>query len=132
MFQKSLKKSKIRKILVISLTNIGDVILTFPVIDILKRDFSSAKLSVVIGPKAESLLKGNPHLENIYIFDKRQPFLKTVAWVNELRKEKYDLVVDLRNTAIPFLIFPEYMTTFIDKRQENIWFIFNILYNTIR
>ena len=108
---KSLDRSKVDKILVISLTNIGDVVLTFPVIDILKEDFPSAKLSAVIGPKAESLLCGNPHLDKVYIFDKHQAPLRSLSWIFELRREHYDLVVDLRNTAIPFMIAPRHRTS---------------------
>ncbi len=104
MLKKLSNKSEIKKILVVSLTNIGDVILTFPVIDILKKDFPSAKLSIVIGPKAESLFFKNPYLDKIHIFDKHQPPLKSLSWIGELRRERFDLVVDLRNTAIPFLI----------------------------
>lgn len=95
----------------ISLTNIGDVILTFPVIDILLRDFPSSKFSVVISPKAGSLLRGNPHLDKIYIFDKHQSPFVTVPWIFELRRQHFDLVVDLRNTAIPFMISPRYRTS---------------------
>ena len=108
---KSLDRSKINRILVISLTNIGDVILTFPVIDILKRDFPSARLSIVIGPKAESLFCGNPNLDNVYVFDKHQSLLKTLSWVFQLRRQRFDLVVDLRNTAIPFMISPRHRTS---------------------
>ncbi len=39
MCAKLLKKSDPKRILVVSLTNIGDVVLTCPVIDILRRDF---------------------------------------------------------------------------------------------
>ena len=53
---KLLNKSEVKKILLVSLTNIGDVILTFPVIDILKKDFPSAKLL----PKNLSLLGQSP------------------------------------------------------------------------
>jgi len=76
----------------VSLTNIGDVILTFPVIDIIRNDFPSAKLFVVIGPKAETLLKGNPYLEKCYIFDKHQSALKSLSWIKALRQEHFDLV----------------------------------------
>jgi heptosyltransferase-2 len=110
-------KSSIHKILVISLTNIGDVVLTFPVIDILKRDFSQAELSVVVGPKAAPLIQGNLHFKQIYIFDKHQPFLKTLRWIFSLRSECFDLVVDLRNTAIPFLISPRYRTSLISASR---------------
>ncbi len=106
-----LDRSKVNKILVVSLTNIGDVILTFPVIDILKEGFPSAKISVVIGPKARSLLCENPHLDKVHIFDKHQSPLKSLSWVLTLRKERFDLVVDLRNTAIPFMAAPRYRTS---------------------
>lgn len=106
-------KSSITKILVISLTNIGDVILTFPVIDILKRDFPNAEFSLVVGPKAASIVEGNHHFKRIHIFDKHQPLLKTLRWVSSLRLERFDLVVDLRNTAIPFFISPRYRTPLI-------------------
>jgi ADP-heptose:LPS heptosyltransferase len=106
-----MNKSEIKKILVISLTNIGDVILTFPVIDILRRDCPRAELSVVIGFKARSLLDGNPQIKNVFIFDKHQPGLQKLSWALKLRKERFDLVVDLRNTAIPFLLAPKYRTS---------------------
>ena len=103
-------KSKIHNILLITLSNLGDVILTFPVIDILKRDFSDARLSVVAGPKAEILFKENPHIYRTYIFDKAKSGLQKFFWLMDLRKERFDLVVDLRNTAIPFLIDGKYST----------------------
>lgn len=106
-------KSKINKILVISLSNIGDVILTLPVMDILIRDFPRASFSVVVGPKAQTLFKDNPSIHKVHIFDKKQAFWKTIQWVVSLCGERFDLVVDLRNTAIPFLIFPRYRTSWL-------------------
>lgn len=103
-------KSEINKILVISLSNIGDVILTLPVMDILIRDFPRAEFSVVTGPKARTLFKGNPRVHKAHVFDKSQSLVKTIQWVIGLGGERFDLVVDLRNTAIPFLIFPRYRT----------------------
>lgn len=103
-------KSDITKILVISLSNIGDVVLTLPVLDILLQDFPQAQLSVVVGPKAGTLFDGNPFVHKVHIFDKKQPLYKTIGWVADLWRERFDLVIDLRNTAIPFLIFPRYRT----------------------
>ncbi|MBF0522645.1 MAG: glycosyltransferase family 9 protein [Candidatus Omnitrophica bacterium] len=105
-----LQKSKIHNILVISLTNIGDVILTFPVVDILKNDFPDAKLSILIGPKAQSLLEANPSFEKVYIYNKHQSFLENIRWLGELRRQNFDLIVDLRNTAIPFFVPTQYRT----------------------
>jgi heptosyltransferase-2 len=103
-------KSKINKILVISLSNIGDVVLTFPVIDILHQDFQKAQLSVVVGPKAEALFKGNPYIHQVLLYHKKQSFLQMIAWLAQLRKNNYDFVVDLRNTVIPFLVSTHYVT----------------------
>jgi len=72
--------------------------------DILKKDFPSAKLSVVVGPRAESLFYENPNFDTVYLFDKHQPPLKSLSWICQLRGERFDLVVDLRNTAIPLMI----------------------------
>ncbi len=110
-----INKLVIKKILVNSLSNIGDVILTFPVIDILRRDFPQAELSLVIGPKAKSLFRNNPHIKKIYLFDKHQPFWESLRWVLELKKEAFDLVIDLRNSAVPYFIFPRYRTTWTEE-----------------
>jgi len=109
---------KVRKILIISLSNIGDCVLTFPVIDILKEHFPQSEVSIVVGPKAQGLFKGNPHFKEIYIFDKHAPMLKQMSWVLNLRKEHFDLAVDLRHTAIPILIGAKYRTPLIKTKSE--------------
>jgi len=114
------KEPKVKKVLVISLTNIGDVILTLPVMDILRRDFKGAELSVVIGPKAASLLAHNPRLKKVYIYDKHQPVATTIRWVWELRRQSFDLVVDLRNSFTPFLIAARRRTPAAKIRQEGL------------
>lgn len=115
----SINKSKIQKILVISLSNIGDIVMTFPVIDILKQEFPDAELSVVVGPKGEPLFKGNPLFHKVYIFHKRQALRHTIRWVLQLRREHFDLVVDLRNTAIPFLVAAPYKTSPFMTRADH-------------
>jgi len=110
-------KTKIKKILVISLSNIGDIILTFPVVDILKKHFPQASLDCVIGPKGESLFSGNPQISRSHIFDKRQSWNKTWHWIRRLHQEHFDLIVDLRNTAIPFFLGARLRTPFFLKRS---------------
>jgi len=104
---------------VISLTNIGDIVLTFPVIDILVENFPQAEVSVVVGPKGKSLFRDNIYFKNVYVFDKRQALKDTLSWICELRKQKFDLVVDLRNSATPFFLSPRYRTSFRMKKVQN-------------
>ncbi|HBG60338.1 MAG: hypothetical protein A2Y03_02140 [Omnitrophica WOR_2 bacterium GWF2_38_59] len=113
-----MKKEIIKKILVVSLTNIGDVVLTFPTIDILIRDFPEAEISVVVGPRAESVICANPRFKKIYVYNKKDSILKQGAWVLELIKQRFDLLIDLRNTALPVLISPKYHTSIFKTRSD--------------
>ena len=103
MFGKPLNPSSVKDILVISLSNIGDVVLICPVIDVLLRDFTSASVHVIVGPKASSLLEGHPRL-HVIVYDKHMPWPDQCRWFLGLRRERFDLIVDLRNTVLPFLL----------------------------
>ncbi len=91
-------------ILVVTLSNFGDVILTTPVIMALVRKYPEARITVVVGPRARSVLQRSPDIHKIVIYDKKASFGNKLKFIAELRKAQYDLVVDLRNTAIPFLV----------------------------
>ena len=93
-----------KNILVITLSNIGDVILTTPVITHLRSQFPEARLTVVVGPKAADLLKGSQHIDRLLVYDKCARWTQKLRLLRELREESYDSVVDLRNTAFPFLV----------------------------
>ena len=91
-------------ILVVTLSNLGDVIMTTPVMMALKARFPEAKLTAVVGPRAKCVLEKSPDLHRIVVYDKKAGLLSKGRFLGELRCEKYDWVVDLRNTAIPFLV----------------------------
>lgn len=93
-----------KNILVITLTNIGDVILTTPVIVSLRSLFPEAKFTVVVGPKAAGLLEGSRQIDRLLVYDKFAGWPHKLKLVRELREEFYDWVVDLRNSAFPFLV----------------------------
>lgn len=112
--------SEIKNILLVSLTNIGDVLLTLPVADILFRDFPKADLSIIIGPKAESLFTGNTKFKEIIIFEKGKSFKELVQWIRQFKGKKYDLIVDLRNSALPFFLRSKYRTSFFDRKNSKI------------
>lgn len=122
MFWKLSKNSSIHNILVITLSNIGDVVLAAPVIDVLLRDFPSAQLSVVVGEKAASLFEGNSHIQRIHIFDKKFNFIKQAQWTLGLRKYHYDAVVDLRNSMIGYFLTPQRLTPPLLRFNKDIHF----------
>ena len=91
-------------ILVITLSNFGDVILTTPVIMALSKKYPGALITAVVGPRARSVLQRSPDIQKVVIYDKKAPFIEKLKLIAGLRKAKYDRVVDLRNTVIPFLV----------------------------
>ncbi len=109
----------IRKILVITLTNIGDAILTTPVIGILKREFPDARLNVMVGPRARGLLEGAPGIDLI-VYDKLVSAKEKSKLIFRLRKQRYDLVIDLRNSIFPLLIGTRYRTSLLSKPPPDI------------
>jgi len=103
------KKSLVKRILVVSMTNIGDVVLSAGVIDILRRDFPQAQIDVVVGKKAVSLFADNPHV-GIKVYDKQASLRQKYAWFLDLYRRRYDVVVDLRHTLLGWLLGAKYTT----------------------
>jgi ADP-heptose:LPS heptosyltransferase len=101
---RKLEKFNIRKILVVSLTNIGDVVLTCPVIDSLITRFPLAEISVVVGPKATTLFEQNPYVKKIYTFTKKETWIELLLLIKNLQRERFDVVIDLRNTAFAYIL----------------------------
>lgn len=104
MFYKLSKNSDVKNILVVSLTNIGDILVIAPSMDVLLNDFPKARMSVVVGPKGRSLFEENPHIERVYVYDKHADLKAKMAWLSNLRRQKFDAVVDFRNSFLPFLV----------------------------
>jgi len=98
-----IKKIKIKKILVVvGFPGIGDLLVTIPVMRALKETFPEAKLSLSLLNKKNQLevLKGNPYINKIIIFDKkgkRTEIFKSLGLLREWKKEKFDVIVLLHH-----------------------------------
>jgi lipopolysaccharide heptosyltransferase II len=93
-----------KNILVITLSNIGDVIMTTPVIMALISKFPQAKLTAVVGPRAKGVLKGSRFIDRVLVYDKQASLIEQWQFLLRLRRKNYDWVIDLRNTALPYLV----------------------------
>ncbi|MFC1621607.1 glycosyltransferase family 9 protein [Candidatus Omnitrophota bacterium] len=113
-----MKLKEINKILFITLSNIGDVILTLPVLTALKDNFPGAKIDVVVGPRPRDIFTKDPLINRIFTYDKHASLKDRAAFVIKLRKEKYDLAVDMRNSLLPVLIGAKKMTSILSKNKK--------------
>ncbi len=98
----------VKRILVITLSNIGDVILTLPVIGALRQNFKYASIDVVVGPRAKEVFEADPRISKMYVYDKASSLTQKLKLLLLLRHNRYDLVVDLRNGLLGFLLAPKF------------------------
>jgi ADP-heptose:LPS heptosyltransferase len=80
------------KILVVRFSSIGDIVLTTPVVRCLKTQIDNAEIHYVTKNQYQSILSDNPYIDKTYFLKES---LNDV--VIELKKEKYDVVIDLHN-----------------------------------
>ncbi len=92
---------KVKKILVTRTDRIGDLILSLPAIESIKKRFPEAELYLVALPGIGELAFNNPYIDRIIFYDKRgreKKFLDHLKFAVSLRKEKIDLAVHLHPT----------------------------------
>ncbi len=92
----------IKKILVIKLRHIGDVLLTVPVFRALRESFPNVYIATLLNLGTEDALVGNPLVDEIIIFDrnikKRDIFTKyfgEISFLRQLRAKNFDMTIDL-------------------------------------
>lgn len=98
--------STVHSILVLRLRAFGDTLLTTPTLRGLKRAYPDAKLSIVLEPAMAQVVRGLPYVDEVIPFDrlgfkkrgKLKELLATVAFWRELRRRRFDLVVDVLGT----------------------------------
>jgi heptosyltransferase-1 len=82
------------RILVVRLGSMGDVIHALPAVASLKHSFPRSTLTWVIRPKWAYLLEGNPFIDQVIPMERTAGGI--AAAVRELRRERYDVVVDFQ------------------------------------
>lgn len=107
----TIDKAKVRRTLVITLSNIGDIILTTPVISALSKEFPGSRIDVMVGPNGKDIFDKDPRIFKLIIYDKRGSMADKRRLQLKLKRLRYDLIVDLRNTVLPLLLAPKYRTS---------------------
>ncbi len=92
------ENENIKKILVIRLSSIGDIILTTEVIRLLRKRFPDSKIDFLIQKEFKELLMYNKRVDNLIEYDKKLNLNEIKKRRNDiLQDEKYDLIIDLHN-----------------------------------
>lgn len=95
------KIQKIKKILIIKLTGIGDVVLALPMVEFLFKK-TKAEVHFLTGKENKDLLKNQHFIKKIIIFDIKKDwinFFKIIKFLKFLKKENYDICIDLTQSS---------------------------------
>ncbi len=90
-----------KRILVFSFSFIGDAVLSTAVIQPLRTHFPEAHITFLVGPRAFDLLAAEPNIDTTIVYDNRG---EHAGWsgrlrlIKALRRDKFDLVVNLRDS----------------------------------
>jgi ADP-heptose:LPS heptosyltransferase len=95
---------EVRKILLITLSNIGDAIMTTPVMEALHAKYPRAQMDIVTDRRSIELFEHCPYRDKLFLRDKQQGWRGTLALLRQLRHARYDLVVDLRTDGLAWLL----------------------------
>ncbi|MEQ1585264.1 MAG: glycosyltransferase family 9 protein [Cyclobacteriaceae bacterium] len=80
------------KVLIIRFSSIGDIVLTTPVIRGLKTQLNDSEIHFATKVQYKGILENNPYVDKLFLLEKDLSVL-----IGELRKEKYDFIIDLHN-----------------------------------
>jgi heptosyltransferase II len=119
-FTKTYKKdvlsaSSIRKVLVIRLDRIGDMVITTPIFRALKEKWPDVQVTVLTNPVNKNIVINNPFIDYILEYDRENmhnSLNSRLIFFRSIRERKFDLVVD------PYLDY-ELKTSFITRFVGN-------------
>lgn len=91
-----------KKILIMKFRNIGDVLLTTPLIKNLKLNYPDASIDIAVNKGTEEMVTLNPNINEVIVYDrgsikKLSPIKRIVAelkFAYSIRKRKYDMVIN--------------------------------------
>jgi heptosyltransferase-2/heptosyltransferase-3 len=120
----SVQPEEIETILAVKLDHVGDVILATPVLDALRQAYPKAHIRTVVGSWSELILKGNPNIDEVLVYD--PPWLNRELLAGKappisagnrdtlrrLANTRHDLVVNLRISDLHHNLF---CSQFADK-----------------
>jgi lipopolysaccharide heptosyltransferase II len=84
-----------KRILIFNVNWLGDVLFSTPTIRNIRRNFPDSFIACIVPSRCYPILKGNPHLDEIIIFDERdrhKSVLAKLRFIRFLKNKRFDIV----------------------------------------
>jgi len=86
------------KTLVIRFSSVGDIVLSTPLLRVLRAKFPKSQIDYATRMEYADLVRHNQNINLTYAFDAREGFQGLRALKRKLRAERYDLVLDIHGS----------------------------------
>ena len=90
-----------KRILVTRTDRLGDVVLSTPVIRVLRKLYPGSYIAMMVRPQNKGVVANNPHLDEVIVYDKygfNRSLLSTVKFALDLKAKKFDTAIALHPT----------------------------------
>lgn len=106
---KEFKKEEVKRILLIKLERVGDLVLSTPVLRELKNKFSESYIAILVNDYNKDVVIADSHIDEVLILQNRRCayFAGLFRLIRKIRGMYFDLVIDLTacdNMFLPVLI----------------------------
>ena len=96
-----------KRILIVRTDRIGDMVLSTPVIENLRKAFPRSYIAFMCRPYTKDILEGNPYLDEVIVYDKyakHKSLLASLKFSYYLRKKRFDWAIVLHPTNRAHLV----------------------------
>lgn len=88
------------KILVVQTASIGDVILSTALLEKLHGYYPAGEIDILLQKGSDCLFKEHPYIRRLYVWDKKKQKITNMhRIIREIRKERYDYVINVQRFA---------------------------------
>ncbi|MDP2980770.1 MAG: lipopolysaccharide heptosyltransferase II [Candidatus Omnitrophota bacterium] len=90
-----------RRILITRTDRMGDVVLSLPAIKAVRKAFPDAYIAIMVQPRIDDLLKGNPDIDEVIVYDKNKEnkgILRNISFIKQLRSKRFDMALIFHTT----------------------------------
>ncbi len=87
--------SDVRKVLILRIDKIGDMILSTPALRNIREGLPSAHITLLASPYNAPVVERSPYLDEVREYDRKWPISRKREYARKLRNEHYDLCIVL-------------------------------------
>lgn len=121
----------VRSVCVVLLSGLGDVVHGLPVVNALKRDDPTRRITWVVEPLSAPLLRHHPSVDDVVVFDRRKGARGVWALAHAMAGRSWDLTLNFNvyfKSVFPTLLSRAPVRVGLDRRRsaDGVWLFANV------